>query len=102
MKLLTPLIALLCLVPAASAATAWEGLVTLDVTGPGMPSQLVNYSIRNGIVRVDLLGGDNGSRLVDSVKKIVPSDDSTTFEQKVSFRPATSATNVSIAPLAGS
>lgn len=69
MKLLTPLIALLCLVPAAHAATAWEGLVTLDVTGPGMPSQLINYSIRNGIVRVDLLGGDNGSRLVDPVKK---------------------------------
>ena len=71
MKLITPLIALLCLVPAAQAATAWEGLVTLNVTGPGMLSQFVNYSTHNGIVRVDLLGGDNGSRLVDSVKKEV-------------------------------
>jgi hypothetical protein len=71
MKLITPLIALLGLVPAAQAATAWEGLVTINVTGPGMLSQFVNYSTHNGIVRVDLLGGDNGSRLVDSVKKEV-------------------------------
>ena len=69
MKLITPLLALLCLAPAAHAASAWEGLVTLKITGPGIPGQFVNYSVRNGIIRVDLLGGDYGSRLVDPAKK---------------------------------
>lgn len=69
MKRITPLIALLCLVPAAHAAAAWEGLVTLKISGPGIPQQLVNYSVRNGILRMDLLGGDYGSRLIDPAKK---------------------------------
>lgn len=74
MKLITPLLALLCSLPATHAADPapfWEGLVTLKLTLPGAGYQYVNYSTHKGKVRVDLLGGDYGSRIIDLEKKEV-------------------------------
>lgn len=61
---------LLCLVPAAQAASSWEGLVTLKLTLPtaGTGYQLINYTSHKGKIRVDLLGGDYGSKIIDFEK----------------------------------